>query len=91
MGLDGVELVLECEDKFGINIGDLDAERTETVGQLQHLCIRLIQEQTDRSHLSDQQKSELNRTVREIVSEQLGLDLDRVRAEDRFIQDLGMD
>jgi acyl carrier protein len=46
MGLDSVELVMECEDEFQIRIADADASATETVGQLQTLCIRLVEEQT---------------------------------------------
>jgi acyl carrier protein len=34
MGLDTVELVMEVEDEFGIELPDADAERLQTVGQL---------------------------------------------------------
>lgn len=33
MGLDGVEMVMELEDEFGIRIPDDEAERMQTVGQ----------------------------------------------------------
>jgi hypothetical protein len=42
MGLDGVELVMEIEDHFGIEIPDSDAEGLRTVGGIHaYLCARL--------------------------------------------------
>lgn len=39
MGLEGVELVMEVEEAFGIVIADEEAERTRTVGQLFELVV----------------------------------------------------
>src|SRR5205809_427702 len=42
MGLDLVELVMEVEDEFGIQIADDDASHIETVGQLHSYVCRKI-------------------------------------------------
>ena len=38
MGLDGIELVMEVEDEFGITIPDSDMEEMRTVGDLVAIC-----------------------------------------------------
>ncbi len=43
MGLDGVELVMEIEDEFGITIPDSDASEMRTVGDLVGLCLNRVQ------------------------------------------------
>lgn len=42
MGLDTVEMIIAVEDRFGVAIADVDAERTTTVGQLHDLLLRLL-------------------------------------------------
>lgn len=41
MGLDGVELVMECEDEFGISIPDAEASHVRTVADLHGVIMRL--------------------------------------------------
>lgn len=42
MGLDGVEIILRVEELFGIEIGDEDAAKVETVGEFYELiCSKL--------------------------------------------------
>jgi acyl carrier protein len=43
MGLDGVELVMEMEEAFGIVIDDLDAEQIGTVGQAYGYILRKLE------------------------------------------------
>ena len=42
MGLDGVELVMELEDEFGIGIPDGDVEQITTVGQTVEFVVRQL-------------------------------------------------
>ena len=37
MGLDGVELVMDIEDRFETNVPDIETEMMETVGALHEL------------------------------------------------------
>jgi acyl carrier protein len=48
MGLDGMELVMEVEDRFGIKVEDWEAERVRTVGDLVLLVRRKLQFREDR-------------------------------------------
>lgn len=49
MGLDGVELVMEVEESFGIQIKDEEAGNTQTVGQLYQLVCQKCQTQAQNS------------------------------------------
>lgn len=42
MGLDGVEMIMEVEDEFGITIPDSEASAMRTVGDLVDLCLDRI-------------------------------------------------
>ena len=90
MGLDGVELVMECEDQFKIVISDKEAGDTDTVGELHTLCVRLVQRFHPELDMHDVQQAEMLHRVRVIVSEQLGVDYERTVPEARFIEDLRM-
>jgi acyl carrier protein len=44
MGLDAIEIIMNCEDAFGISICDADAEKLRTAGDLHALIMRLLRE-----------------------------------------------
>ena len=44
MGLEMTELVMDCEDEFGIFIPDADAARVRTVGELHDLVLALTRD-----------------------------------------------
>src|SRR5690242_8048876 len=48
MGLDSVELILDIEDRFGVQIADEAASKTETVGDLCDMVIALVAGPADR-------------------------------------------
>lgn len=70
MGLDGVEIVMDVEDHFGISIQNTEAERVRTVGDL----VALIQSRIEAAHQATCPTLAsflcLRSTVREIVSDE---------------------
>tara|TARA_R110002111_G_C5796157_1_gene354785 strand:- start:190 stop:465 length:276 start_codon:yes stop_codon:yes gene_type:complete len=88
MGLGSVELVMECEDEFDIKISDFEAQQVETVGQLQELCVRLVQKQVQSLELAADAKDMIREEVRKIISEQLGEKIHKVVPEAHFVNDL---
>ena len=63
MGLDSVELIIEVEEKFQIQIPDIEAENINTVGDL-HQCI-----------LTKVERNELNRCSTQKIFYQLRREL----------------
>ena len=90
MGLDGVELVMECERTFRIQISDEDAQSVITVGDMQDVCVRLIREQTDQKLETEEDIVVVHEIIRRYTSEQLGVKLERVTRDAKFYDDLGM-
>jgi acyl carrier protein len=81
MGLETVELVMQIEDEFGIEIPNEDAERIQTVGQLEaHVISRTLLDQKD-----------VQQKVRSFVVEISGCDPRELHDEAHIIYDLGMD
>jgi acyl carrier protein len=95
MGLDGVEIVSEVEDAFGITIQDAEAAKTVTPGQLIDLVLTKVGRgamtapdavnaqpgQWSREHVAE--------VVRAIVVDQLGCE-NAYREDAHFVKDLGM-
>ncbi len=81
MGLDTVEIVMEVEAAFGLRIPDEDAAKVVTVGDLARLVARLA-----RSN-----EGAVFPQIREIVSKQLGIPLERIIPKAEFLRDLGAD
>ncbi len=90
MGLESVEIVLDCEDAFGIKLKDEDCSNVYTVGELQELCIREFQTQRPDQELSSTARRLMIHQVRVIVSETLGVPYDKAVPDARFIEDLKM-
>ena len=69
MGLDGIELVMEVEDEFGITIPDSDMEEMRTVGDLVAICFDRINATTTERCPSLPCFFSLRRLVREVLNE----------------------
>jgi acyl carrier protein len=69
MGLDGVELIMEVEDHFGITIADGEAEQMRTVGDLVALVRSRIEAAASSRCLALPGFLELRRVVREVRSD----------------------
>jgi acyl carrier protein len=82
MGLDGVELVLEVEEAFGITIADSEAGGIRTVGDLQQLVLSRIEKSRSNVCFSLPAFCNIRRAVRE-TAEQPDL---RLRPSTRFDQ-----
>jgi acyl carrier protein len=87
MGLDIVELVMAVEEKFGIEIEDVDAGKAETVGQLHSLVLRMMQQTTGTAPSAD----ETWLVLCDLIEGQTGLPRSEITLEARLVGDLGID
>ena len=87
MGLDAVELVLAVEKVFDIEIPDEEAGKIVTVGELHEYVFaeltRLDRPNRNRDIIYD--------LLRNVICFQLGVKLERVVPNARFVQDLGIE
>ena len=86
MGLDSVELVMNTEEHFGIQIPDHIAEKLFTVRSLHNFVVSELQ-RVGKPRDADLVFAEL----RELICDQLGIKPERVVPEARFVQDLRID
>ena len=86
MGLDSVELVMNVEEHFGIEIPDRIAETLFTVGDLHGF---VVAELNRRGRPQDPEA--VFGELRELICDQLGIEPERVVPAARFVQDLRID
>ena len=86
MGLDSVELVMNTEEHFGIEIPDHVAETLFTVGDLHGFIVGELN-RTGRRQDPDVVFVEL----RQLICDQFGVNPARVVAEAGIVKDLGID
>ncbi len=87
MGLDTVELILEVEEQFGIEISNDDAEKTITVGDLANLVARLVSQKTGR----EVDYKEVLPKITNILMEHHGIPREEIHLDAKFVDDLKMD
>lgn len=105
MGLDAVEMILRCEEVFGVSIPDEDVFQIATVGQLlEHLCTKLdlptgtapptgfsVNHLTRRFDLRPWTREDAWATLVAIFCDQLGMDPEEILYHAHIAQDLGID
>lgn len=86
MGLDAVTLVHDVETKFEIEIGDRDASKIVTVGDLLDLVWKVVQK-------SDNSISRKTCDIRviTIIHDSFGIKKSEITRTASFINDLGID
>jgi len=88
MGLDLVEMVMEVESEFGIEISEADAERLRTVGLLfDYVHARVA----PTPGVGVPYAGELWERYLSVLERELGVDRDRLQPTARFVDDLGVD
>lgn len=86
MGLDSVELVMNTEEHFGIEIPDHVAATLFTVGDLHGFVVAELS-RAGRPRSPEVVFAEL----RDLICDQLGIEPERVVPTARFVQDLRID
>lgn len=86
MGLDSVELVMNTEEHFAIEIPDHIAETLFTVGDLHGFVVAELN-RCGRPQSPEAVFGEL----RKLICDQLGIEPEHVVPAARFLQDLGID
>lgn len=87
MGLDGVEIVMEVEQEFGVTLGDAEVAGVRTVGDLVEL---VASKAPTNAPGQPRSRTDIVETVRRIVGNQMGVEYQWMPMETRFIEDLGI-
>jgi hypothetical protein len=85
MGLDIVELVMEVEEEFGVDLPNAELNFMETVGQLHELVVRHhgITEPAAREQIWTR--------LLDVIERETGVARKRLVPSARFVLDLGLD
>ncbi len=95
MDLDGFEIVMTVEDRLGVSPPDARASNCHTVGDLAEAVMRQLPPlQPVGPDISAEAAVYRERVVcflRQILADQMGVPMETIRAESRFVQELGID
>jgi acyl carrier protein len=92
MGLDSVEIVMDIEDHFGIEVTDAEAGRCARVGDL-FACViaKLEAGETTKPQPEQWTRPQVLEEIRDIIAEQAGVRRDRITLEASLTGDLRID
>jgi hypothetical protein len=88
MGLDYVEMVMEIEDRFTVEVPDADAGRLRTVGDWYWYLRDRLQARSGSS--DDAPSGELWERLLDVIEKESGLPRERLRADADLSRDLGI-
>lgn len=84
MGLDSVELLIEIENEFQIEISNIEAENIITIGDFH----KTISQKID---LTKTTEEAIFQKLREVVSDKVGFDIDEIHYQTKIVDDLRID
>lgn len=87
MGLDTVQLVMDVEEAFDIEISNEEAENILTVGQLAECTARLVSKKSNEQITSAQTLPK----IRDILENNFGIPKERIHKDAKIVDDLGLD
>jgi acyl carrier protein len=92
MGLDSVEIIMEIEDRFGIEITDAEAARCARVGDLL-ACVMAKREagETAKPQREQWTRPQVLEEIRDIIVEQAGVRRERITLDTSLTGDLQID
>jgi acyl carrier protein len=92
MGLDSVEIIIEIEDRFGVEITDAEAARCVSVGDLLDcVIVKLDAGQTSKPERQQWTRPQVLEEIRDIIVEQAGVSRERITLEAGLRGDLEID
>jgi acyl carrier protein len=92
MGLDSVEIIMDIEDRFGIEITDAEAARCARVGDLLGVIMAKLEAgQTTKPERQQWTREQVLEEIRDIIVEQGGVRREQVTLEATLRGDLAID